>query len=90
MLLSIYHRVEPKWSQCIRDSTNRYIQKYMRKHNTNQYNDINENLIFMTDDTNTNTNTNNNNKNNNKHIMFFSFVSIFSFLAGYHCKRITL
>jgi hypothetical protein len=93
MLLTIYQRVDPKWSQCIRESTNRYIKDYMRKHNVNRFNETNYNefnynqtnykgLTVMKDD---------NNKNNDKNqLVLLTLVSLFSFLAGYHCKRIIL
>jgi hypothetical protein len=73
--------VEPTLVQYIRETTNKSIARYIKKHKK----DIQKNVVVHTSAAN-----DDNDCPNSRHFfVLLPFVSLFSFLAGYYSKRIS-
>jgi hypothetical protein len=59
--------ISPKMLKYLRDSTNKFLEKYLNKYSTNKYN---TNVLILKD-------------KRPSHIVLLPFVSFISFLAGY-------
>ena len=92
MVLNNDFRLSSDMKKYIRDSTNKYIEKYLLERERLGFN-TNEDCLSNNTNSN-NTISNNTNSNINKYSSFYllplvslSVVSILSFFAGYHYKK---